>query len=215
MTTETTKISVTRALATLKSVEGKLNKAIVEQCPVLLAAGNGTSKSVVGLNLSVEDAEKSIRTSFQSVTDLLALRANLKAAIVQSNATTVVQVGNTSMTVAEAIEAKRSIEFRQELLNRMKTVNLSVTSKFNIANAQFEAKLDTARKEFTSGANKKVSEEDVKVVTDPIELRQKPSIIDPLGISDVISKLEDEVSDFLLNVDFALSESNAKTEITV
>lgn len=215
MTNETTTISVTRALATMKAVEGKLNKAIVTQNPVLLAAGNGTSKAVVGLNLSVEDAEKAIRKDYQSVTDLLSLRAKLKAAIVQSNATTVVQVGNASMTVAEAIEAKRSIEFRQELLNRLKTVSQSVTGKFNIATAQFETKLETARKEFTSGSNKKVTEDDIKVVTDPIELRQKPSIIDPLGISDVISKLEDEVSDFLLNVDFALSESNAKTEITV
>jgi hypothetical protein len=42
-----------------------------------------------------------------------------------------------------------------------------------------------------------------------------PSIVDPLGLADVIRNLETEIEDFKSNVDFVLSESNARTEVEI
>jgi hypothetical protein len=50
---------------------------------------------------------------------LIAYRNRLKALVVESNAKTVVKVGTSEMTVAEAIERKQSVQYEKNLLSAM------------------------------------------------------------------------------------------------
>jgi len=104
------KITITRGLTSLKTLEKKISKAIndAEFTDVKV----GTKKS----ELTTADAVAAL----QKVQDLIDYRDNLKSAIAMSNAVTLVKVGAVTMKVTEAIEKKTSIVFRVKLLEKMR-----------------------------------------------------------------------------------------------
>ena len=101
------KISITEALNELKLYDSKILKAITN-AKLVGAAKKFSDK--VGV-FKKEDFEDRAKASYQSVTDLIANRNALKSAIVKSNAITEVTVNGKTMTVAEAIERKNSIDY--------------------------------------------------------------------------------------------------------
>lgn len=207
-------ISVTRALATLKNLDAKIERAIPQLQLVTISTGTGNSLALSDSKLTVEQFGEKAKQAEQAVSDMITERAKLKAAVIQSNAVTKVTIGSKEMTVAEAIEAKKSIGFKAQLLANLRKQWLGVNVQFNRANDAFQSKLDTAEG-LVSTRDKKATEEEIELATKGIKLRQTPAIQDPLGLSDYIERLEAEIQDFTLNVDFALSEVNAKTEISV
>lgn len=114
-----TKISVTRALASISKIEDKINKRIYNIDCIKVAKGTDNNCKIPGYIGSIDDFKKSVINDYQGLQDLLAVRDELKAKIVKSNAETIVKIGHVSMTVAEAIERKRTICFKQELLNKL------------------------------------------------------------------------------------------------
>ncbi|MGT0185494.1 hypothetical protein ACVHXW_23780, partial [Salmonella enterica subsp. enterica serovar Enteritidis] len=96
----TTRISKTRALATIKSLEAKIRKATEQQ--LLIAVGEGKDKNqvVVGAAIEVDDLSTRIKTDFQSLLDMMSQRDRIKAALIKSNAETIVEIGSRRMTVA-------------------------------------------------------------------------------------------------------------------
>lgn len=77
-----------------------------------------------------------------------------------------------------------------------------------------EDKLENARAPYIQ-RDKAPDAEQIKTVEAPIRMMNTPSVVDPLELASKIRSLEEEIEDFLSNVDFALSESNAKTEIEI
>lgn len=119
------KISVTRALAQLKTLNDRIQRASAEEFVTRIAGGKHSS----GEELTKITAR--IEANYQSVTDMLAQRAKLKAAVVLSNATTSVEVGGVIMTVAEAIERKGSIGLERNLLRHLATQISRETTSVN------------------------------------------------------------------------------------
>lgn len=210
----TTKISVTRALATLTKIEGKIEKRIDQLNTVHIAKGIDGNRQIPGSLVSVESFEKAAVADYQGLQDLLNVRDELKAVVVQSNATTKVTVGSEEMTVAQAIERKRTIQFKELLLAKLKAQYNHAQVRLTKDNAEFEAKLEQARAPYI-GRDKSPDAEQLKVVEGPTRMISTPSIVDPLGLVDKIRSLETEIDDFKSNVDFALSEVNAKTEVEI
>ena len=101
------KISITEALNELKLYDSKIMKAITNAKLVGAAKKSADKVGVV----KKEDFEERAKASYQSVTDLIANRNTLKSAIVKSNAVTEVTINGKTMTVAEAIERKNSIDY--------------------------------------------------------------------------------------------------------
>ena len=89
------KITITRALVELKTVDKRIEKAL--EGAVFI-----THKCASDEN----PKHKITENRLQQVTDLIERRKNLKAAIVKSNATTKVVIDSNEYTVAEAIERK-------------------------------------------------------------------------------------------------------------
>lgn len=207
-----TKISITRALATLTKVDGKIESRIDKLVPTTIALGLEAQKVIPGSLVSVADFESSARADFQAVNDLILVRDKLKAAIIHSNATTTVKVGSEQMTVAEAIERKRSIQFEELLLSRLRLAYNQAQTALKKTTTDFEGKLEASRTSYF-GRDKAPTKEQLEVVEKPVRDSNTPSIVDPIALADQIRKLEEKIEDFKSNVDYALSESNAKTEV--
>lgn len=210
MSTQT--MSVTRALAELKVLGDRITKATNN---VFIGAGFGVdAKPDRGTK---EEIEATLRANFQSVEDLIKRRSAIKAAVVASNATTTVVVGNKTMTVAEAIETKGAIDFKQALVNTMKQQALNVDNFCATKNRELEQRVETqVQTVLGKDAKKEANYSEVyEALRKPLYDRFEAKPIDPLGVVDLVKKSEEEISDFNLNVDFALSEVNAKTEITI
>ena len=213
MTTE--KMTIHNALAELKTLDARIEKAIRET-PYVLAAKHSAEK-INGM--SIADFKAQIKSSYQKVTDLIARRDAMKRAVVLSNANTKITIGGNEYTVAEAIEMKNhGIEFKERLLNAM-------TYAYN--NAQNELSRNSgdslerkAEQYVLAVIQAQPKDSKMTVDSDAMQSLRKTYIenntydlIDPLGVANVIKSLEDEINKFNTEIDAALSCSNALTVI--
>lgn len=212
----TQQITVTRALATSKTLSEKIERAISRLKLYATAEGQGSLKRIHGYKegVTVEQVEEAMRADYQSVADMIKQRAALKAAVVASNAVTKVTIAGTEMTVAEAIEHKTTIGFQVQLLAQLRKQYMQLTAEVRTQRASFEEKLVKAE-ENLYGRDKKVTDDERKVATNPVYARSEPSSIDPVDLEFRIRKLEEDIEGFKSEVDFVLSESNAKTMVEV
>ncbi len=202
-------ISVTRALAELKTLDDRIQKAAGNGYILLTVGGK-----VVGTQRSKEEVEKSIKESYQSFNDLVSRRNKLKSAIVKSNAQTSVVIGSKEFTVAEAIERKNSINLEQLLVNSLVNQYRQAASQVEKTNLDANNRLNQML-EVNLGKDRKTSEEDYDAIAKPFMAKNEAKLVDPLQLETLVVNLQKEIDDFKLNVDFALSESNALTQIDV
>ena len=195
------KITITRGLTSLKTLEKKISKAIndAEFTDVKV----GTKKS----ELTTADAVAAL----QKVQDLIDYRDNLKSAIAMSNAVTLVKVGSVTMKVTEAIEKKTSIVFRVKLLEKMRRDQMYKKDEVEEINRDVESRLDKLLRTSVGDGNAAEAE----AISKPFLERNSAQLFDPLNIQGKIEALDAEIDDFLENVDVCLSESNSTTYIEV
>lgn len=209
---ETRRISVTEALKELKLYDQKINKAI-DSCTFIGAKKKSSDK--VGYTLT-ENFVNNAKAGYQSIKDLESNRAKLKAAVVQSNALTSVEIAGKKYTVAEAIEKKNSIVYKQLLLRAMKEQWASVTAQVTRENNKVDTQVDKMLETFLGkDSDKKVSESDLSAISDPYRAKNEWELIDPLDLYNEIHELEKEIDEFLADVDTRLSISNSVTYIEV
>lgn len=202
-------ISITRALAEIKTLDARIVKATNDRYVEMSVGG-----SVVGSNRSEDETKAAIKQKFQSFTDLVKRRNALKCAIVSSNANTKVKIGDKEMLVAEAIERKNSIAFEEQMINNLRSQHRTAISKVESTNIQANQRLDQMI-EVNLGKDRKASEDDYDVIAKPFMAKNEAKLIDPLDLEVLVQQLQNDVDEFKLNVDFALSEINAVTKITV
>ena len=211
MTTE--KMNVHKALCELKTLDSRIEKAYEGRHFVF--ANKHANGKVSGLSVSEYSAE--IKSAYQQVNDLIARRDAIKRAVVLSNATVTVTIGGKEYTVAEAIEMKNhGIPLRQGLLRRLINDNRSVRAEADRSNGEsLEARADEYVKSLYGNVDMKGASEEIKKVRADFVAAQTMEIIDPIGIKDEMARLEKEINDFIVEIDSALSVSNALTEIAV
>lgn len=198
-----TTISVTRALAELKTLQKRIEKLTHQSVfSTTVLPGRGSSVS--------EDA---MRSDWASVNSLIARYRAIKFAILQSNATTRVRIGQTLYTVAEAIAMKDSIRQEQDLLDTLRQQRVSTSSAVDLHNQQVQNKLDSLLE--INFKERKTSEDDMKTIKDAYLKNNEIRVVDPLKIDTKIAEMESRLEEFMTNVDFCLSESNAVTTVTV
>jgi len=132
----------------------------------------------------------------------------------KSNSVTEVEVGGNKMTVAQAIEFKKTIEYKQVLLQRLKYQRQQVVIDVESHKQRVQTKIDDNVK-IICGKDSKPDENVIKSVSEGISKGDPIEVYDPIGLDKVIKELETGIEDFKANVDYVLSESNALTVITV
>ena len=205
----TTQSSLTRALAQIKCLNAKIQRATV--APFIALAVGGKPQNFTG---NTQEVEVLLKSNLQSVQDLIEQRDKLKVAIVKSNAVTTLEVSGKKYTVAGAIEHKGSIEFMVALANQLQAQSRQAIQQVERANADVEKRLEQLTLA-AAGKDRKVDPDELAAIRDPFIKNNAATIIDPSKIQDVTAKLLEEIEEFKLNVDFALSESNAVTLIEV
>lgn len=201
-------ISIARALVELKTLDSRINKITDSTQWIVYKTKNRNH------NLSEDEYKKNTLSEYQSLTDLISRRDKLKNAIMKSNSVTEVEVGGNKMTVSQAIEYKKIIEYKQKLLQRLKYQRQQVVVDVESHKQKVQVKIDDNIK-VICGKDSKPDENVIKSVSDGITKGDPIEVFDPLGLDKVIKELETEIEDFKANVDYVLSESNALTVITV
>ena len=197
------KITITRALAELKLLDKRIAKAISE--------GKFVSYSINGKNAinTFKPSEEK-----QSIEALIARRATIKAAIMKSNATTKVTIGNVEMLVIDAIEMKETIKYKENFLQQLKSQQLNIRYTIASTNENVNARLDKLL-EANFGKESKTKADEMEAISKPFLERNEAKLEDPLNIDSLIESLSEEILAFTSNVDYALSESNALTQIEI
>lgn len=211
MTTET--MTIHKALCELKVLDDRIGNAINE-CPFVFA--NQHSNAKVG-GVPIEDYKADIKSKYQSITDLLRRRAAIKAAVIASNAQTKVQIGGREYTVAGAIEMKNKV------IPTLKYFLSTMTSKYKRASTaadrengqNLEDRADAFLKSVVGTSDIKGATEEVKKMRADFIEQHTYEVVDPIGIVEKSAELEKMISGFIVDVDSALSVSNATTSISI
>lgn len=205
------KMTVHRALAELKTIDSRIEKAISE---TKFCRSNKHSNEKIN-GKSIDEYVAETKAAHESISDLIRRRNAMKRAVVLSNAITNVTVGDEVMTVAEAIEMKQNgINNYKLLMGKLAKDSHTAIEECDMRNG---ANLEAHANEYVTGL---FGAKDGKTNVEAIEAAKKMFIaantydfIDPIGASDVAKKLYDYVQVFEADVDAALSCSNAITTV--
>lgn len=206
-------MTVHKALSELKLLDDRINKVVTTS--IFCAATKHSNEKIGGV--PIEEVKKGMQGSYDKAMDLINRRKALKKAVVLSNAQTMVTIGGTEYTVAEAIEFKNhGIEFE---------TNLSAIMDAQYRKAQAEINKQNG-KDLESRADQYVTaiygQKEGKTNTDDIEKLRKEfldansyEMVDPLDIPKKVEEMSSRAAEFMAEVDSALSVSNALTQITI
>lgn len=208
-------ISITRALVELKTLQDRIQRATSEGLFVARVQGSATYRKIVGSANTPEQTEAQIKGSFDSVESLIARRQLIKSAIVLSNAKTDVEIMGRTMKVAEAIELKSTVSFRQNYVQTLRMQFNNATLQADKANSELDKVIETLLTTSYGNDKSKIDAETVKAITDPQKLQKAVTLLDPCNIQEKIKAAQNEVEVLTSEIDFVLSESNAKTLIEV
>lgn len=205
------KMLVTQALNELKLLDGRIDRAI--STGKFVAAAKLSEKKVTSTTTK-EEFVAAAKAAMQSARDLIERRKAIKAAIVISNANTMVDVNGTQMTVADAIERKTSIEYEKDLLAALRQQLQSANSTVLKKNLDMELQIDKiVEASYGKDSKQKINPDDYDAIAKPYKANNEYGLVDPLGIEKLIATMEEDIHGFLSNVDSALQISNCTTYI--
>ena len=215
MTKET--MTVHKALAELKTIDDRINKAINEGVYVL--ANKHSNDKISGV--AVTEFKSRMKAAHNKVTDLINRRNAIKRAVVLSNAQTKIKVGGIEYTIAEAIDAKNNSMVLQ-------------TKYISMLSAQLRRAQDTISLNSGEPLERKAEQHVLAVIqaqpkdskmaadSDVMQSLRKAYIenntydlIDPLEVAKLIEAMSKEFDEFMVEIDSALSVSNALTIIEI
>ena len=200
------KMSITQALAELKLLDKRLSKQL--NSPVWVDVGT-VSKPV-----DAERLKDRATSEYQSFLALVTRRDTIKRAIVLSNATTRVTIDKWEGTVAEAIEHKKSIQYKQNLLDVMKGQLVQARVNYEAQKSSVDSRLERLLQS-ELGKDVKTNPETITALSTSFRNNNKVELVDPLDLASKIATLESEIDSFETNVDWVLSEANGRTMISV
>ena len=199
--------SITRSLVELKTLDEKITKLTSEG---LFMSFKTKSKNS---GITEDEFSRTANESFVSLNRMIQKRDLIKNLILESNLVARVTIAGREMSVAAAIEFKNTIEYKSRLLEVLKRQRKTVLAEQETHKVRLQAKIDDNIKIICG--KEKPDASVIATVTDGITKSDPIEVFDPLKLEALIRTMEEDVVDFRANVDFALSESNATTQITI
>lgn len=211
MTTET--MNIHQALVELKTLDKRIESAIQEGDWVV--ANKHSNGKISGIDL--KDWVENVKSRHQKVTSLIARTEAIKRAVVNSNAITKVTIAGKEYTLAEAIDMKNhGIERLRALVRRLNHDYTMAKVAADRANgAELERRADDYVRTMIGNTDVKGMTEEIKRLRDEFIKAQTMELVDPIGVLKQIELLNEQINSFEVNVDSALSVSNALTTIEI
>lgn len=202
----TQEISITQSLAELKLLKSRLESAV----------NNGEYITLKTKARPVDTVEfsKNAKAYYQSYSDLLNRYNKIKGAIVISNATTRVVIATKEYTVAEAIEHKRNLGLKKQMLTKLQTQLKMAQDAYARHTNDIQNRAEKLL-EVELGKDSKTNVENSNQFTESFLRSNKAEIVDPLKLESLITELSNEIMEFETAVDWVLSESNGRTKILI
>ena len=210
----TEKMTIHKALSELKTIDDRILKAM--NINYVLAVKHSAEK-INGL--TIEKFKENMKSGYQKAVDLIARRDAMKRAVVLSNASTKVKIGENEYTVAEAIEMKNhGMDFRKGLLNR---ITRAYTEAQNELNRNGGEALEKKAEQYVlaviaaqpKDSKMSVDSEAMKALRKTYIENNTYDLLDPLNVTKIMEELDSEINEFEAEIDAALSVSNALTVI--
>lgn len=214
-------MSITRALATVKSISAELEtffmldaKRAADRTFIAITVGNTGKTFLAGL--SKEQSLVRIQSDEDKLRSLHRRLFAIKAAINKSNAETYVTVQGKSMLVADAILLKTLLPFKQKMLDGYRmhynSIQAILQREIDAFNKSVDAAVAAVVAPDTAPEARALIAENIRKTHQ--EMRE-PALLDPLDLYKKIKELEEEINFIKLELDYVLSESNTVTQITV
>lgn len=108
------------------------------------------------------------------------------------------------------------IPLKQELLRKMDVDNRKARMDADASNGdRLEARADEYVKSLYGNVDIKGASEEVKKTREDFITAQTVEVVDPISIEDEMKRLDEEINSFAVEIDSALSVSNALTKLEV
>ena len=199
--------SITRALAELKVIEKRFYSGIDDLH--LVAVKHGLILRRPYSSIKLDDFKTKAEAGDQSVRAIEERIALIKKKIAEVNSKTMVKIGSREMTIQDAlIEKSTIIPLKEARLAKYKRLLTDARNQFDAAGMENEEKIQRNIQDRKDVITEIQAREE-------IESTRKVEMVDPLNLAEKIKELEDEITDFKGNVDFALSEKNSTTYIQI
>jgi hypothetical protein len=204
-----TKMSITRALTTVKMLEKKFNKNC-DELHIVSVESDGKLESPDNY-MKKEDFSEKAKAQLSSVNDTLDRIKMIKKEIDKANSSMTITIAGKTMTIQEALVEKKYLPLKEKLLTRLKYEKNRGSSILENANDELQERADALR----SSDSKSVDKTKEVAIVDSFLKKFNPTMVDPCNIGETVEKLEKWIEEFKNNIDFALSEINSKTEIDI
>ena len=206
---------VTHLLRERKLLNARFEKSL--RSGLFVSSVKGDQKIPVESKFSTVDSLNSeITASTQRANDLLVNYRIVVAAIIDSNAKTMVTVGEEEMSVACAIEMRKSIAMEKDFLATLQKQLNDALGRVDRDNRSLDADIERRVAAMKSDG---MTAEDASKLYEDTQARfykeAKLSLSDPEDIVKHISELQEKLSDFDASLETALNISNATTQVTV
>lgn len=206
------KYTITRGLSELTMLKDRHQKEIIKMN--LIAVKQGAKIRKPNSSYDEKSFIEQANQSYQSVLDIERRILEIKNKIDMSNFTTKVKIGETEMTVQEALNMKRLIELKKNRLAYLKNMKQRAQMDFDAGNEENRRRIEKMSQDQMSGGAAKAGDAEKEIV-ESVEKIYKMDFIDPVDLTKEIEKLENEIAEFDNNIDYVLSESNSTTYIEV
>ena len=216
------KMLVTQALDERDLLVKKINEKI-DKARFVDAIKNNEDK-VMEDRVSQEEFAKSAESAYQQIMDLINRFQKIDAAIIESNAKTIVETSYGKLTVAGAISLRNRLrgvgsyndeaDFEKKLRYKMQN---EFSQKLNLTDSKNKQLQETAENMRLSILGKETKTKDDKPL-EVVEVYVKENtteIVDPLNVKTKISELKEKRNTLLSELDTQIKVSNATTLIEI
>ena len=173
---------------------------------------------------SAEEFKKEAESTFQSIQDLITRFNHIDAAIVRSNAETMIETSYGSMTVAGAISLRNRMkgcgsyegeaDFEGNLLEKLGSDYNKAIQKVEAKNKELDSTAEGMRLSIL-GKDAKTRDDKPLAVVDAYVTENTTELVDPLEIKKKIDSLEEKRNLLLRELDTQIKVSNATTFIEI
>lgn len=204
-------MTIHAALSYLKTADKRIDKILSTDTFVTFAKVGADKINGV----STKTAKDEMRSSYQSVVDIINTVEAIKKAVSEANAKNTVVVCGKEMTVAQAIYMMQyGVETKKSLLSVLRSQYASAKNSTERYNRDVEQRADKFV-ETMFGSKEKATGQDAIVARDGYIKQNTYEVVDPIGIMDEIKSLEAWINDFEAQVDSAIQVSNATHTIVI
>lgn len=199
-----------RVLSELKTLEKRINSGISELNVISYTKGEKFMQP-----MTIANFEKQANSAVNSVEDLIERRRLLKSALIKANSTNNVFINGKTMTIAEAIDYKSVIVYKQAEYNRLHRLYTDIVAKCESENRKNEEGLERFLLASTGKDGNKLSSSDIECMTAVYNKSNEIKLIDPLRLKQKLDSLKNEIDAFTTEIDAVLSEANSTVTVTV